>query len=186
MQCQEDSCKEIVVRVTRKDTIGEKTWFAVPKKGGAPIVDPLVPGNYKRDYLEAWAILDDSHRMSAVLSRKILADLLAEYAKLTHYKLVDAIDAFTEDTSHPKTIRDNLHLVREMGNFGAHTQRDSDGDVVEINRVQSEWTLKVVSDLFDYLIIDPKKDAAQRDELNKRLKAVGKHPISPLPEDSNA
>jgi Domain of unknown function (DUF4145) len=61
-----------------------------------------------------------SPRMSAVLSRRILADLLARYVGLTHFSVEARIDAFFEDKSHPYRLREKLGHLVETGNFGAH------------------------------------------------------------------
>lgn len=182
MQCQSPDCEELIVRVTRRDVDNSKQWFAVPRKT-VPTIDPLVPENYARDYNEAWMILDDSYRMSATLSRKVLADLLADFGGLKNRNLTDAVNAFIEDRSHPKRIQENLHHLRVMGNLGAHTKKDSDGQILEIDKDEAEWSLKVVSDLFDYFIIGPVKDSEQRTAFNKKLKDAGKDPIKPLSED---
>lgn len=58
-----------------------ETWYVLPRFGSSVrLIDPTVPDPYRRDYEEATAILDVSPRMSAVLSRRLLADLLEEYA----------------------------------------------------------------------------------------------------------
>jgi len=59
----------------------------------------------KRDYKEACLIMDDSPRMSSVLSRRILSDLLADYAKLKPYNLKDQIDKFIADSGHPSNLK---------------------------------------------------------------------------------
>jgi hypothetical protein len=61
-----------------------------------------------------------SPRMSAVLSRRVLADLLERYTGLTDFNPKARIDAFIEDKSHPYRLRENLGHLVEMGNFGAH------------------------------------------------------------------
>ena len=128
-------------------------------------------------------ILDDSYRMSATLSRKVLADLLAEFAGCNNRNLTDAINAFIQDKSHPQRIRENLHHLRVMGNLSVHTKKDSNGQILEVDKDEAEWSLKVVSDLFDYFIIDPEKDKKQRTAFNNKLEEAGKDPIDPLSED---
>ena len=152
--CPNLDCRQVVGQVSRqyfapyidpKET--EETWIALPKKGALPKIDPLMPAPMRQDYIEAWRILEDSPRMSSVLSRRILADLLKNYAGKTQYGLKQQIDAFVEDSQHPSRIRENLHYLREMGDFSAHTQQEQTQPeearpVIDVTPREAEWTLK--------------------------------------------
>jgi hypothetical protein len=127
--CQNTECRQVIVQIVRIEQAmglsqGPKieSWTALPKNQSVPSVDPLVPTSMKDDYIEAWTILEDSPRMSSVLSRRVLADLLKKYAGLKQYVLAQRIDAFVADAHHPSRIRENLHYLREIGDFSAHTQ----------------------------------------------------------------
>lgn len=196
-KCQNNECRQVLVRVRRyvcgagmfpkADAVG--SWFAVPNKRSAPPLDDSIPEPQRRDYEEAFTILDDSPRMSAVLSRRILADLLKKYDSAKQYGLDARIDAFVANTQHPSRLRDNLHYLREIGNFGAHTQvavqssasgqteTVEEEQVIDASREEAEWTLKVVADLFDYFIVAPRKDDALRSSFDKKLEAAGRKPI---------
>jgi hypothetical protein len=201
--CQNTECRQVIVQIVRVEhKLGsqaevpkQESWIALPKKRSIPIVDPLVPMSMKNDYIEAWAILDDSPRMSSVLSRRVLADLLKKYAGLTQYVLAQRIDAFAANAHHPSRLRENLHYLREIGDFSAHTQeqkqvtpeqnaqpaeeQSSDADTVIINvtREEAEWTLKIVADLFDYFVVAPEKDKRLRASFDEKIKAAGRKPI---------
>lgn len=54
-------------------------WFVLPRFAStARFIDPLVPAELHDDLMEAAAVLEVSPRMSAVLARRILADLLED------------------------------------------------------------------------------------------------------------
>jgi hypothetical protein len=159
-----------------------QTWTVRPRFGVRSI-EREVPEPYRTDYLEAAALLDVSARMSAVLSRRLLYDLLAQYAGIAEYTLKGSIDAFVADTAHPRKIRENLHLLREMGDFGAHTQKNDQSEIVNVSREEAEWTLNVIDRLFDYFVVSPTKDKALHDAWDEKLQATGRKPIPPLPED---
>jgi Domain of unknown function (DUF4145) len=205
MLCQNHECRQVIVLVTRSQTRAApgsnrhgvddmQTWFAVPKIKHPPNLDPLVTNPLRKDYIEAHTILDDSPRMSSVLSRRILADLLKQYASLDQFNLEAPIDAFVNDTKHPRRIRENLHYLREMGNFGAHTQEQvastavtavapqpaPDPVIIEVDKSEAEWSLKVVADLFDYFIVAPAKDAELRKAFDKKIEDANRKPIKPL------
>lgn len=196
LRCYNAECGRIVVRVSHtsydprsimirnlemvresEGTIVEE-WLAVPFNTPSRHVDPLVRDPYRGDYLEAAAILDASPRMSAVLSRRILADLLKQYGKLDNHNLSRAIDAFIENTTHPSIVRENLHHLRELGGVGAHTQTDATtGEIVNVSPEEAEWTLGVLDSLFDYFIVGPEKNRQRRAALDQKFQAAGRKPI---------
>jgi len=156
----------------------EKVWIAVPQRRATRPVDALVPEAMRKDYVEASLILDDSPRMSAVLSRRILADLLADYGGYQEYTLAAQIDKFLADPAHPSNQKENLHYLREIGDFSAHTKKDREsGEIVEVHHEEAEWTLDVVDRLFDYFIVTPTKDAQRRAAMDEKLRKAGRKPI---------
>jgi len=194
LQCQ--NCQEIVIQITRTEN-GQspptETWIALPKRPNLPAVNQLVTDPFRTDYLEAWTILEESPRMSAVLSRRLLADLLERYADLNQWSLTQRIDAFVEDTRHPQWLRQNLHYVREAGDFGAHKQEDKtvpatatqqpppEPAIINVSKDEAKWTLKNIEDLFEYLIVDPEKDKEMRAALDKKIADANRKPIPSVP-----
>ena len=182
-RCPNEECREILVIVTRElryygNVTDRNQWYAVPKKKAAHPIDAIVLKlQLGKDFQEASAILDDSPRMSTVLSRRILADLLKRYAALNDYGLAARIDKFIADKQHPSRLRENLHYLREMGDFGAHTMEDDQGHIFNVQREEAEWTLKTVIDLFDYFIVAPEKDKALRESVDKKLEQAGRKPL---------
>lgn len=187
MHCANNKCGELVIRVhqtTHTPGQGEAatvSWFACPRTAQRPI-DPVVQGNYRRDYQEAAAILDTSPRMSAVLSRRILADLLRHYAGQDQYRLPEQIDAFRADTAHPSHVRQPLHHLREIADFGAHTQTDDQTQIIDVGKEEAEWTLDIIDRLFDYFIVSPEKDKNLYESMDRQLEQAGRKPIKPLPD----
>jgi hypothetical protein len=198
MRCGNVACHQLVIRmhtfipgslIPGSFGSGEQreTWFVLPRFGStARPVDPLVPDRYREDFLEAAAILDMSPRMSAVLARSVMADLLAEYAGHKEFKLEDQIDSFNKNATHPRALRDNLHHFRELANLGAHTKTSDKGEIIRIERDEAEWTLELDERLFDYLIVTPAADQKMRDSIDEKIGAAGRKPIKPLPEDPPA
>ena len=185
-RCPNESCHQILVIAARRIRLLNNdqevdVWFAVPKKKAAQTLDPLVLTlPFAKDFQEAIAVLDDSPRMSAMLSRRILADLLKQYAGLTDYKLASRIDKFIADKQHPSRLRENLHYLREMGDFVAHTMEDDQGNIIDVDKEEAKWTLKVITDLFDYFIVGPEKDKDLRRAFDKKLEDAGRKPIKKL------
>jgi Domain of unknown function (DUF4145) len=133
MYCAAEGCGTLVVRAHNAERQFDGTglaylqdaaitWTVFPRHAGRS-VDPRVPPEFARDYKEAAAILDISPRMSAVLARRILGDLLKRYAGKTMNSLTAQIDAFASEGGHPSNLAENLHHFREIGDFAAHNPR---------------------------------------------------------------
>jgi Domain of unknown function (DUF4145) len=191
MQCANNKCGELVVRVHDSYRVPDgirgsrphaDAWLAYPGRGEARPIDPLVPDEFKRDYQEAAAILDISPRMAAVLARSILADLLEKYVKLTDFSLSKRIDKFRADKTRPSNLRENIHHFREIADFGAHTQKNDQDQIIPVDRDGAEWMLDFLDRLFTYFIVEPEKDREMRERWDKNLADAGREPINPLPD----
>lgn len=191
MQCANPKCKQIIVQAYEQHifwtggmgTGPSQTWFAVPRQASGRQVHPSVLSSDKdlaELYSEASLILDISPRASAVLSRRVLADLLKKYDQRNEFGLAARIAKFNEDTSHPVGVRENLDYLREIANFGAHTQEDDQANIVDVGRDEAEWTLDLVERLLDYFIITPARDKEMQAKMDKKLDATGRKPIKPL------
>jgi hypothetical protein len=191
MRCANDECLQAAVRITESHSrvvkgqmVNEETaWFARPR-GVTRLLDPLVPDPFRTDYVEAASILDLSPRMSAVLSRRILGDLLEKYAGQTQFSLASRIDKFIADPAQPGYIKENLHHFREIADFGAHTQKDEQQEIIDVNRDEAEWTLDILDSLFDHFIVAPERNRAIREAMDKKIKAAGRKQIEPVPPGS--
>jgi len=191
MRCSNEECEQVIVRVQEQHVTGDlspllrtDSWVARPRFGETERpIDALVPEPFRTDYAEAAAILEISHRMSAVLSRRILGDLLKKYAGKEQRTLAAQIDALTEESGHPSRLTENLHHFREVANFGAHTQEDQQAEgepvVIDVGRDEAEWTLDMVDRLFDYLIVQPAKDEEIRSRMDEKIERAGRKPLRP-------
>lgn len=195
MRCSNEKCEELIVRIHEQRVTGTlpggaplmntQTWIARPRFGEAVrSIDPVVPEPFRTDYAEAAAILEASPRMSAVLSRSILADLLKRYAGKTQFGLNARIEAFVKDGGHPTRLTENLQHFREIADFGAHTQeaRQEEDDVPEIipvERPEAEWTLDLVDRLFDYFIVAPNRDEEIKQRMDEKIERAGRKPLRP-------
>jgi hypothetical protein len=121
--------------------------------------------------------------MSAVLARRILADLLKEFGHHDEFKLEDRIDSFNKNAGHPRPLRENLHRFREAANLSAHTAISDQGEAIRIERDEADWTLDLVVRLFDYLIVTAALDKKMRDAIDEKIKSAGRKAIKPLPDD---
>jgi hypothetical protein len=188
MYCANEDCRQLLVTVAQRSvapgiaalSVQDELWIAWPRFGeGKRHIAPEVGDPLRADYEQAAAILEISPRMSAVMSRRILADLLERCAGLSGFSLAKRIDGFTNDKSHPSGLRDNLHHFREIADFGAHTQTDDQAQIIDVGRDEAEWTLDLLDRLFDYFIVAPERDRKMREAMDKRIKDAGRKEINP-------
>jgi hypothetical protein len=167
MRCAHEDCEQLLIRINESrptawidgggPILTTDTWIARPRFGETTRpVDALIGEPYRTDYLEAAAILEISPRMAAVLARRIVGDLLKDYAKKKHWSLTARIRSFINDGGHPSSLTTNLEHLREIADFGAHTQeaeQESESGEMEVviidaDREDAEWTLDLVDRLF--------------------------------------
>lgn len=191
MRCGNEECEQLVVRMQERQVefVGNipiehrDSWLARPRFGQAQRpIDALIPEPFRKDYAEAGAILDLSHRMSAVLARKIVSDLLRKYAGRSEKRLTAQIDAYVTEPGHPGAITSGLHHVREAADMSAHTMEEPDTSeepaVIEIDREEAEWTLDFVDRLFVHFIVQPAKDAAIKARIEEKGARAGRRPLT--------
>ncbi len=147
-------------------------------KGNSRTRAPLeVPLDLQEDFNEAVAVLHDSPKASAALSRRCLQGLLRAQNYKQH-DLAKAIDAVLASNGLPKSLAMNVDAVRNIGNFAAHPMKDTNsGEILPVEPHEAEWNLEVLEGLFDFYYVQPAKDEARIAALNAKLEAAGKPQI---------
>ncbi|WP_434684296.1 DUF4145 domain-containing protein [Pseudanabaena minima] len=138
-------------------------------------VETEVPERYRKDFLEACAVLPISAKASAALSRRILQDILREHFKIKHSSLATEIEQFIALKDVPSYLSQAVDAIRNIGNFAAHPLKDTNtGEIVEVESGEAEWLLDVLESLFDFAFIQPNRLAERKKSLNEKLKSLGK------------
>jgi hypothetical protein len=149
-----------------------------PKGTTSRPVPPEVPNPYRQDFIEANEILSQSAKASAALSRRTLQAILRDKAGTTKKDLFDQIEEVIASGKLPSHFADDLHAVRNIGNFAAHEIKSKvTGAIVEVEAGEADWNLDVIESLFDFYFVEPTKAAKRKAELNKKLKEAGKPEI---------
>lgn len=175
MQCP--ACQLAIVKLCkhderRKNVVGEMVVY--PKGATRPLALPEVPLNLAEDFNEACAVLKDSPKASAALSRRCLQQLL-KLQGFAQNDLAKAIDAALASKAIPGALSRNLDAIRNIGNFAAHPTKDTNsGAIVEVEPEEAEWNLEVLEGLFDFYYVQPAHDQAKINALNAKLIAAGK------------
>jgi hypothetical protein len=156
----------------------EKQTIVYPRVTARAPLSPDVPKGFAEDYLEACAVLDDSPKASAALSRRCLQHLLREKAGTKKRDLADQIQEVLDASVLPSYLADDLDAVRNIGNFAAHpTKSTASGEILDVEPGEAEWGLSILEGLFDFYFVGPAFQKRKRDELNTKLKEAGKPPL---------
>lgn len=149
-----------------------------PTSKERPYTAPEIPPNYRKDLLEAKAVLDYSPKANAALSRRLLQHLLREELGIKAKDLSKEIDIFISTGKAPSYLCDAVDAIRQIGNFAAHPLKfQSSGEIADVEEGEAEWTLEVVEALLDFACVQPVKLKQRRDALDKKLQELGKPPL---------
>jgi len=160
---------------THTDRSGQiLTFLAYPTSKARPISSEVIEP-YRQDFVEACKVLEDSPKASAALSRRCLQAILRDKAGTKSKDLYDQIEEVINSGKIPSHIVDDLHAVRNIGNFAAHTMKSTTtGAIVDVEPGEAEWNLDVLDLLFDFYFVQPAISAKRKADLNKKLKDAGK------------
>lgn len=105
-----------------------------------------IPTNIRQDYEEACKIVDLSPKASATLSRRCLQGMIRNYWEVSGKKnLFEEIDAI-QNNIDPQ-VKKVLNGVRQLGNIGAHMEKDIDL-IIDIDPDEASQLIKLI----EYLI----------------------------------
>ena len=133
-----------------------------------------VPSEISEDYKEACLVEHLSSKAAAALARRCLQNMLREKGiNVSSKKLFDEIDEAMKNL--PSGLSESIDAIRNIGNFATHPEKSTNtGEIVEVEVGETEWTLDVIEELFDYYYVQPTRNQAKRDALNQKLQDAGK------------
>jgi len=138
-------------------------------------IEPEVPDNYRREFQEAYSVLQVSPRASAAMSRRLLQAILREKFGIKKRNLADEVDEFLSISGIPSYLSQEVDAIRNVGNFASHPIKNTQtGEIVEVEPGEAEWLIDVLDALFDFAFIQPARTEKRRNELNEKLDAAGK------------
>lgn len=169
-----------IVQLGSRFISGNETsrYLARPKSQLRPAPPKEVPEDFASDYREAAAVLADSPKASAALSRRCLQHLIREKAGIKKQDLAKEIDELIASRTLPSHLVEAIDAIRNIGNFAAHPiKTTATGEVVPVEPGEAEWTLDVLDGLFDFYFVQPALLKTKRDALNAKLASANKPPI---------
>jgi len=118
----------------------------IPEYGGA--IFPSVPPHIWQDYHEACRIRDLSPKASATIARRCLQQVLRDFWGVSQSSLKAEIDEVAKNPQITAPIAKALHNIRELGNIGAHPERDVN-TIVDIEPGEVDLMIKILEMLFE-------------------------------------
>jgi hypothetical protein len=172
------ACKKGILFLQERTPLGiQATRLVQPKSASRAAAPSEVPAELAEDFNEACAVIEDSPKASAALSRRCLQGML-RLNGYTQKDLAPAIDAILQAKQLPSFLADSLDSVRNVGNFAAHPMKDTNtGAIVPVEPHEAEWNLEVLEGLFDFFYVAPAKEQKKRDALNAKLAGANKPPM---------
>ncbi len=168
------ACSKAIIDAVMVNGGSQTRYRAYPKSPSRARAAVEVPPDLAEDFNEACFVIEDSAKASAALSRRCLQALLRGQGYAQH-DLAKAIDAALGAKALPGALADNLDAIRNIGNFAAHSMKDTNsGAILPVEPHEAEWNLEVLEGLFDYFYVQPAKDKLRRAALNAKLSAAGK------------
>jgi len=172
------ACKKMIIFLRGRplsSTVKEQNFMAYPKSVSRNALSPDVPERFAGDYREACAVLSDSAKASAALTRRCLQNILREVAGVKKSDLSREIEEVLASGKLPSHIAESIDAVRAIGNFAAHPMKSTNsGEILDVETGEAEWQLDVIESLFDYYFVQPAITKRKRDALNAKLTSAGK------------
>lgn len=131
-----------------------QSWFLLPESSAKPQPE-YIPEAIREDYSQSCRIRDLSPKASATLARRCLQGMIRDFANIKKNRLIDeikALGAAIENGTAPAGVTpesvEAIDKVREIGNIGAHMEKDVDL-IVDIEPGEAQVLIELIEMLFD-------------------------------------
>lgn len=143
-------CKNVAIQIVGigKQVKGKTLTFE--PNSNARQFPAYIPKFILEDYAEACAIKDLSPKASATLLRRCLQGIIRDFYSVTKNRLIDEIDAIQDKVD--SNIVPVLNALRQIGNIGAHPERDI-SIIVDIEPHEAEKLIKFIEYLLEQTYI---------------------------------
>lgn len=131
-----------------------QTWALLPESSAEPQPE-FIPVAIRDDYYQACRIRDLSPKASATLARRCLQGMIRDFTKISKGRLIDEIRTLAELVEKgtapagvtPESV-EAIDKVREIGNIGAHMEKDVDL-IVDIEPGEAQVLIELIEMLFE-------------------------------------
>lgn len=120
-------------------------WELLPSSHAKPYPN-YIPAAILEDYTEACMISDLSPKASATLSRRCLQGMIRNYWNISKNNLFEEINALEDKVD--SQIWESLNAVREIGNIGAHMEKNIDL-IIDVEPEEAKILIQLLELLFE-------------------------------------
>lgn len=122
-----------------------------------------IPQVLRNDYYEACQIKDLSPKASATLARRCIQGMIRDFCGIregTLFKEIEALKKLVDEGGAPKGVSDEsidaLHAIREIGNIGAHMEKDINV-IVDVDPNEAQVLIELIESLFEEWYVERQK-----------------------------
>jgi hypothetical protein len=163
--CLNSDCQRVTLNLRLSRRVSEdgyqlnlghtiQDWTLLPESAAKPQPN-YIPKGIQADYVEACRIKDLSPKASATLARRCLQGMIRDFTGIAKNRLIDELAALRDavDKGHapagvtPESV-DGIDSVREIGNIGAHMEKDVDL-IVDIEPGEAKVLIELIEVLFE-------------------------------------
>lgn len=161
------NCEEYTIKVYGDGSaVSDIDMYVRPTSLAANFPD-YVPKAIRQDYKEAYSIVNLSPKASAVLARRCLQGMIHDFWGIRKNNLADSIKELKDLVSAEQW--GVINAVRQLGNIGAHMEKDVDV-IVDIEPQDAEELLKLI----EYLIEEWYINRHKRENLFLNIQDIAK------------
>ncbi len=165
--CRNEDCQETFV-VCIDDNNGVAV-YALGADAQDKTLPHQVPEKYRKEFDEARLVLPISPRASAALSRRLLEYFLTDHTNKRGLKLGQLIDRLQNTEALPTDLNEAIDLVRQIGNFAAHANKDwHTGEIIEVAPREAQLLLDILEGLFRFYFVWPYRIRQQQEETARK------------------
>lgn len=166
-ECQNDNCRRVSIYAKAyeeyyipqyngddMETRDLTEWVQVfPQAVPDEIILPeYIPGKIRNDFTEAYLIKNISPKASVALCRYCVQYMIRDFWGISKGQLVDEIAKLEEKGGCPSSI-EMLDAIRDMGNFGAHPERDA-SIIIEVDPEDAQLAIEITRTIIADWYID--------------------------------
>lgn len=126
-----------------------------------------IPKQIRKDYEEACLIAELSPKASATLSRRCVQGMIRDFWKIKKKRLCDEIDEVAKQPMVSEQQQKALHALRNIGNIGAHPERD-----IELMVDVEPDEAKIMVSLIEFFIENWYIQKHNEDEMMKEIISI--------------
>lgn len=128
------------------DCILEDIIVPIYPNSNAKQFPEYIPEAIRKDYEEAYSIVNLSPKASATLSRRCLQGMIRDFWNIHKHRLVDEINEL--QSLIPPAQWKAITALRKIGNIGAHMEQDVN-TIINVDIGEAEKLLKLIELLID-------------------------------------